>query len=144
MIFGPANGPPFVRVNGERRDGTMADLEQLLKLTDTTDALYNTGAQHPRAQRKKKKKAALDGGAGRGAGRLTGRGRASPHPKMPLATASAWARLPMEAAAVIETRPVMFGNVNVNSPMHFDVRMLEGLLTEMLTLARRSSSRRFC
>ena len=43
MIFGPANGPPFVRVNGERRDGTMADLEQLLKLTQMTDALDTPG-----------------------------------------------------------------------------------------------------
>ena len=33
MMFGAANGPPFVRVDGERRDGTMADVEQLLKLT---------------------------------------------------------------------------------------------------------------
>ncbi len=43
MIFGPANGPPFVRVNGERRDGTMDDLEQLLKLTHMTDALDTPG-----------------------------------------------------------------------------------------------------
>src|SRR4029077_17877177 len=26
-------------------------------------------------------------------------------------------------------RPVIFANVNVNSPLHFDIRMLEGLLT---------------
>src|SRR5438270_5234315 len=39
MIFGPAQGPPFVRVNGVRRDGTMDDLESLLMLTHLTDAL---------------------------------------------------------------------------------------------------------
>src|SRR5438874_6671439 len=33
MIFAPAQGPPFVRVDGVRRDGTMADAEVLLKLT---------------------------------------------------------------------------------------------------------------
>jgi len=31
--------------------------------------------------------------------------------------------------ASIEQDPVLFANVNVNSPLHFDVRMLEGLLT---------------
>src|SRR5437870_871383 len=31
MVFGPAQGPPFVRVDGVRRDGTLADLEALLK-----------------------------------------------------------------------------------------------------------------
>src|SRR5882762_9527039 len=39
MIFCPVQGPPFVRVDGVRRDGTMADLESLLKLTHVTDAL---------------------------------------------------------------------------------------------------------
>src|SRR5205814_1572728 len=36
MIFGPAQGPPFVRAGGERRDGTFADLELLLKLTQAS------------------------------------------------------------------------------------------------------------
>src|SRR4051794_30884937 len=43
MIFAPAQGPPFVRVDGERRDGTMADLESLLKLTHATAALDTPG-----------------------------------------------------------------------------------------------------
>ena len=38
-----ANGPPFVRVGGERRDGTMADLEQFLMLTQMTDVLDTPG-----------------------------------------------------------------------------------------------------
>src|SRR5436309_3566958 len=37
MVFAPAQGPPFVRVDGVRRDGTMADAEVLLKLTQVTD-----------------------------------------------------------------------------------------------------------
>ena len=43
MIFGPAQGPPFVRLDGVRRDGTMADLESLLKLTHLTDNLDTPG-----------------------------------------------------------------------------------------------------
>ena len=43
MVFGPAQGPPFVRMGDERRDGTMADLEALLKLTQLTDAMDTAG-----------------------------------------------------------------------------------------------------
>src|SRR5947207_12307946 len=47
MVFGPAQGPPFVRVNGVRREGTMADLESLLKLTHVTSALDTPGRNIP-------------------------------------------------------------------------------------------------
>src|SRR5256885_1726484 len=43
MIFGPAQGPPFVRIDGVRRDGTMDDLEALLKLTQLADVLDTPG-----------------------------------------------------------------------------------------------------
>src|SRR3954465_15787685 len=46
MIFGPANGPPFVRVDGERRDGTMADLEALLIMVQVTHAPAPPRPQH--------------------------------------------------------------------------------------------------
>src|SRR4051794_14837890 len=38
MFFCPVRGPPFVRAAGPRRDGTMDDLESLLKLTHVTNA----------------------------------------------------------------------------------------------------------
>src|SRR5205809_4756446 len=43
MVFCPVQGPPFVRIDGERRDGTMADREQLLRLTQMTGALDTPG-----------------------------------------------------------------------------------------------------
>ncbi len=43
MVVGPAQGPPFVRADGVRRDGTMADLERLIMLTLLTDALDTPG-----------------------------------------------------------------------------------------------------
>src|SRR3954471_24198088 len=43
MIFGPAQGPPFVRTGGERRDGTFADLELLLQLTQASGVLDTPG-----------------------------------------------------------------------------------------------------
>ena len=44
-------------------------------------------------------------------------------------TACAWPRSSMGGAEAMRERPAVFCNVNVNSPLHFDVRMLEGLLT---------------
>jgi trimethylamine---corrinoid protein Co-methyltransferase len=128
MIFGPANGPPFVRVDGERRDGTMADLEKLLMMVQVTDALDTPGRNIlepndvPLDVRHLLRALA--------ATRLTDRvwsGEVS---------SEASARDCLEMAGIvhggresIEQDPVLFANVNVNSPLHFDVRMLEGLLT---------------
>ncbi len=41
--FRSRTGPLFVRVDGVRRDGTLADFEALLKLTQLTDALDTPG-----------------------------------------------------------------------------------------------------
>jgi trimethylamine---corrinoid protein Co-methyltransferase len=127
MIFGPANGPPFVRVDGQRRDGTMADVEQLLKMVQVTDALDTPGRNIlepndvPLDVRHLLRALA--------ASRLTDRvwsGEVS---------SDAAARDCIKMAEIvhggrdsIEREPVLFANVNVNSPLHFDVRMLEGLL----------------
>jgi len=128
MIFGPANGPPFVRVNGERRDGTMADLEQLLKLTQVTDALDTPGRNIlepndvPLDVRHLLRALA--------AARLTDRvWSGEPSSEDAARDCIRMAEIIHGGREAIEARPVMFGNVNVNSPMHFDVRMLEGLLT---------------
>jgi trimethylamine--corrinoid protein Co-methyltransferase len=128
MIFGPANGPPFVRVNGERRDGTMADLEQLLKLTQVTDALDTPGRNILEPN-----DVALDVRhllRALAAARLTDRvWSGEPSSEDAARDCIRMGEIIHGGREAIEARPVMFGNVNVNSPMHFDVRMLEGLLT---------------
>ena len=128
MIFGPANGPPFVRVNGERRDGTMADLEQLLKLTQMTDALDTPGRNILEPN-----DVALDVRhllRALAAARLTDRvWSGEPSSEEAARDCIRMGEIIHGGREAIEARPVMFGNVNVNSPMHFDVRMLEGLLT---------------
>jgi trimethylamine--corrinoid protein Co-methyltransferase len=128
MIFGPANGPPFVRVNGERRDGTMADLEQLLKLTQMTDALDTPGRNILEPN-----DVALDVRhllRALAAARLTDRvWSGEPSSEDAARDCIRMGEIIHGGREAIEARPVMFGNVNVNSPMHFDVRMLEGLLT---------------
>ena len=124
MIFCPVQGPPFVRIDGERRDGTMADLEQLMRLTQMTDALDTPGRNMlepndiPLDSRHLLRALA--------AVRLTDR---------------VWAGEPSSEAAArdcirmieivhggLDSDPVVFVNVNVNSPLRYDVRMLEGLI----------------
>ena len=124
MLFAAVNGPPFVRAGGERRDGTMADLEALLKLTQLSDVLDTPGRNIlepndlPLDVRHLLRALASV--------RLTDR---------------VWSGEPSSQAAAEDCiriaeivhggagdEPVMFANVNVNSPLHYDVRMLEGLL----------------
>ncbi|NUR76520.1 MAG: trimethylamine methyltransferase family protein [Thermoleophilia bacterium] len=124
MVFGPAQGPPFVRIDGVRRDGTMDDLESLLKLTHVTDALDTPGRNmlEPNdvpldVRHLVRALAAI---------RLTDRVW-SGEPSSDIAAADCL-RLAEIVSGPIEDAPVLFANCNVNSPLHFDVRMLEGIL----------------
>jgi trimethylamine--corrinoid protein Co-methyltransferase len=124
MVFCPVQGPPFVRMGDERRDGTMADLEQLVKLTHMTDALDTPGRNMLEPN-----DIPLD----------------SRHLLRALAsirlTDRVWSGEPSSEGAAedcirmaeivhggLDGDPVIFANVNVNSPLHYDVRMLEGLI----------------
>ena len=128
MVFGPAQGPPFVRIGGERREGTFADLEALLKLTQLTDALDTPGRNILEPN-----DVPLDVRhlvRGLAAIRLTDRVWAGE----PSSEAAADDCLELAAIVfggrdAIAEAPVLFANCNVNSPLHFDVRMLEGILT---------------
>jgi trimethylamine--corrinoid protein Co-methyltransferase len=125
MVFAAVNGPPFVRVDGERRDGTMADLERLLMLAHMADVIDTPGRNMlepgdvPLDIRHLRRSLA--------SATLTDRvwsGEAS---------SEAAAEDCIEMARIVHggevsERPVLFANVNVNSPLHYDVRMLEGLI----------------
>jgi trimethylamine---corrinoid protein Co-methyltransferase len=124
MVFCPVQGPPFVRIGDERRDGTMADLEQLVKLTHMTDALDTPGRNMlepndvPLDSRHLLRALA--------AIRLTDRvwsGEPSSQ-----SAAEDCIRMAEIVHGGLDGDPVIFANVNVNSPLRFDVRMLEGLL----------------
>jgi trimethylamine---corrinoid protein Co-methyltransferase len=43
MFFAPTQGPPFVRIGDERREATMADFEQLVRLSQVFDELDTPG-----------------------------------------------------------------------------------------------------
>jgi trimethylamine---corrinoid protein Co-methyltransferase len=124
MIFCPAQGPPFVRSGGERRDGTLADLELLLKLTQASGVLDTPGRNILEPN-----DVPLDV-------RHLVRALASIR-----LTDCVWSGEPSSAVAAedclrmaeivfgdLDGAPVVFANCNVNSPLHFDVRMLEGIL----------------
>ena len=127
MIFGPANGPPFVRVDGERREGTMADLERLLKMVQVTDSLDTPGRNIlepndiPLDVRHLLRALA--------ATRLTDRvWSGEPSSDTAARDCIRMAEILHGGRESIERDPVLFANINVNSPLHFDSRMLEGLL----------------
>jgi trimethylamine--corrinoid protein Co-methyltransferase len=127
MVFGPANGPPFVRVDGERREGTMADLERLLKMVQVTDALDTPGRNIlepndiPLDVRHLLRALA--------ATRLTDRvWSGEPSSDTAARDCIRMAEILHGGRESIERDPVLFANINVNSPLHFDSRMLEGLL----------------
>src|SRR3954469_10492697 len=127
MVFCPAQGPPFVRVDGVRRDGTLADLEALLKLTQLTDALDTPGRNilEPNdvpldVRHLLRALAAI---------RLTDRvWSGEPSSDWAAADCIRMAEIVFGGRDAIEETPVLFANCNVNSPLRFDVRMLEGIL----------------
>lgn len=124
MVFCPVQGPPFVRVGDVRRDGTMADLEQLLMLVQMTPALDTPGRNMlepndvPLDSRHLLRALA--------ATRLTDRVW-SGEPSSQTA-AEDCIRIAEIVHGGLAGDPVIFANVNVNSPLRYDVRMLEGLL----------------
>ncbi len=128
MVFGPAQGPPFVQAAGVRREGTMTDLEQLMQLTHLTDVLDTPGRSivEPNdvpldVRHLVRALAAI---------RLTDRVWAGePSSSVAAEDCLAMAAIVFGGRSVIEERPVLFGNVNVNSPLRFDSRMLEGLIS---------------
>jgi trimethylamine--corrinoid protein Co-methyltransferase len=127
MVFGPAQGPPFVRLDDERRDGTMADLESLLKLTQLSDALDTPGRNilEPNdvpldVRHLLRALAAI---------RLTDRvWSGEPSADFAAEDCLRMAEIVFGGRAAIEETPVIFANCNVNSPLRFDSRMLEGIL----------------
>jgi trimethylamine--corrinoid protein Co-methyltransferase len=127
MIFAPAQGPPFVRVDGVRRDGTMADLELLLKLTHLHDSLDTPGRNilepndAPLDVRHLLRALASI--------RLTDRvWSGEPSSESAAADCIRMAEIVFGGREAIEAAPVLFANCNVNSPLRFDSRMLEGIL----------------
>ena len=128
MLFGAVNGPPFTLRDGVRRDGTMADAEDLLRLVQMTDLMDTPGRNMlepgdvPLDVRHLVRALA--------AIRLTDRvwaGEASSD--VAAGDCLRMAEILFGGPEAIAADPVLFANCNVNSPLLFDSRMLEGILT---------------
>lgn len=127
MLFCAVQGPPFVQRGGERRDGTFADFEDLLRLVQMTDALDTPGRNVlepndlPLDVRHLMRALAMI--------RLTDRIWAGePSSGEAAADCLRMAEIVHGADAMRGGDPVLFANCNVNSPLRFDARMLDGIL----------------
>src|SRR5581483_2180114 len=127
MIFAPTQGPPFVRMGGVRRDATLADLQRFIMLTQLYPELDTPGGGicEPNDTELDSRHLAMN-------------------MSLIMLCATVFEGVPMSEVAAadsvrmgeilfggreaIEERPVMFANVNVNSPLRYDVRMLEAML----------------
>ena len=127
MIFAPAQGPPFVRVGDVRRDGTLADLVNFIKLTQMQPELDTPGGNicepddTPLDSRHLVQNLALIVHSDKVfEGVPFGQPASDDSIRM--------GEILFGGREAIEQRPVMFANVNVNSPLHYDVRMLDAML----------------
>jgi trimethylamine--corrinoid protein Co-methyltransferase len=127
MVFCPAQGPPFVRVDGVRRDGTLADLEALLRLTHVTDALDTPGRNilEPNDVPLDVRHLVRSLASIRLTDRVWG---GEPSSEVAAQDCLRLAEIVFGGRDAIEETPVLFANCNVNSPLRFDSRMLEGIL----------------
>jgi len=127
MIFCAAQGPPFVRRGDERRDGTFEDFRRLVMLVQASGVLDTPGRNVlepndlPLDIRHLLRAQAMI--------RLTDLVWSGE----PSSTAAAedclrMAEIVFGGREAIERQPVLFANCNVNSPLNFDERMLEGIL----------------
>jgi len=127
MIFAPSQGPPFVRLGDERRDGTLADLERLIMLTQVFDELDTPGGNIcepddlPLDSRHLVQNLALITLSDKVfEGDPFSAGNARDSIRM--------GEILFGGREQIEERPVMFANANVNSPLRYDPRMLDSML----------------
>src|SRR3954468_22013673 len=127
MIFAPSQGPPFVRQGDVRREATLADLEQLIMMTQVFDELDTPGGNIcepddvPLDSRHLVQNLAL----------ITLSDKVFegvPISELAAEDSVRMGEILYGGREEIEKRPVMFGNVNVNSPLRYDSRMLEAML----------------
>jgi trimethylamine--corrinoid protein Co-methyltransferase len=127
MFFAPTQGPPFVRLGDERREGTLEDFDNLCRLSQSFDALDTAGGLPCEPN-----DIPLD----------------SRHLDMLLSVATltdkpyqgaviteeaandsiAFTAMVMRSRGGLELGPSVYGNINVNSPLRYDTRMLDALM----------------
>ena len=126
MVFAPTAGPPFVRDGDERRDGTLADLERFVRLTQRFDQLDMCGPVCEPNDRP------LDS---RHLDIIQTFLTQMDKPYMGASVSGVSARDTVEMSAMafsgresIERDPVVYAVINVNSPLRYDDRMLDAMV----------------
>ena len=127
MMFCAVQGPPFVRRGVERRDGTLADFDDLLRLVQMDPNLDTPGRNVlepndvPLDSRHLVRALSMI--------RLTDRVWAGePSSGQAAADCLRMAEIVHGPGSLDGDRPLLFANCNVNSPLRFDARMLDGIL----------------
>ena len=127
MTFCAVQGPPFVRIGDERREGTYADYENLLRLVQMDPNLDTPGRNVlepndlPLDSRHLLRALSSI--------RLTDRVWAGePSSGEAAADCLRMAEIVHGTEVMAGDAPVIFANCNVNSPLRFDARMLDGIL----------------
>ena len=127
MMFIPAQGPPFVRIGDVRRDGTLADLVNFIKLAQMQPELDTPGGNIcepddvPLDSRHLVQNLALIVHSDKVF-------EGVPFGRLASEDSIRMGEILFGGREAIEQRPMMFANVNVNSPLRYDVRMLEAML----------------
>ncbi|MBV8496827.1 MAG: trimethylamine methyltransferase family protein, partial [Gammaproteobacteria bacterium] len=125
-VFSPVGGPPFVRdLEGGRRYGTLEDLRNFIKLAHMAPAIHFSGGCMCEPMEIPPNKRHLD--IQYSFFRYSDQGcEATPETMGHAADAVALAQT-LFGAEYLETHPVVLGNINSNSPLVYDGRMLGAL-----------------
>jgi trimethylamine---corrinoid protein Co-methyltransferase len=127
MFFAPTQGPPFVRMGDERREATMADFEQLTRLSQVFDELDTPGGLCCEPNDRPLDSRHLD--------MLLAVQTLTDKPYLGAVITGEAARDSIAMTDILHgvndpERPEarVFAVVNANSPLRFDTRMLEAML----------------
>jgi trimethylamine--corrinoid protein Co-methyltransferase len=125
-VFSPVGGPPFVSdLEGGRRYGTLADLQNFIKLAHMAPAIHFSGGSICEPMDIPPNKRHLD--VQYAFFRYSDQGcEGTPETPVHAADAVAMAQV-LFGAAFVDQHTVMLGNINSNSPLTFDGRMLGAL-----------------
>jgi trimethylamine---corrinoid protein Co-methyltransferase len=124
-VFLPAQGAPFVRRDGVRRDGTLADFEDLVRLAHHLDDLDSPGGLPCEPNDRPLDSRHLD--------MTHALFRFSDKPIMGAQISAVAARDSIAMARIVfgerfDEGPCLHTVINVNSPLRYDGRMIEALL----------------
>ncbi len=127
MVFAPTQGPPFVRLGDERREATLADFDNLCRLSQSFDQLDTVGGLPCEPNDVPLDSRHLD--MLLSVVTLTDKAYQGAVITEDAANDSiAFTDMLMRERGGIAAGACVYGNINVNSPLRYDTRMLEALM----------------